>query len=467
MAENVVVRFAPSPTGVLHIGSVRTALFNWLFAKHNNGRFILRIEDTDKLRSTDENTQLIFDVMKWLGLNYDEVFIQSARIERHREVAKQLVESGMAYYCYCTQEELEQKKMQALAEGKSYKYDRTCRNSEHHNDDVQPVIRIKAPLDGITVVNDLVQGRIQVENTQIDDFVLLRSDGTPTYMLSVVVDDHDMGITHIIRGDDHLTNTFRQIQIYRACGWNIPTFAHIPLIYGADGAKLSKRHGAVSAVEYQTMGFLPEALLNYLMRLGWSHGNDEIIQLLQAIEWFSFDNVGKSPARFDFDKLSSINAHYIRNMDNNALFDRLADFFPKQIDSNAKDIILNGLNSLKERATTLVDLAQSSVLYAYGPNCYSEDCVKYHDNVHLELLTKYMDLLKDSYDFSENMLLTKAREFATNNKIKLVEIAQTLRAALVGKLASPSVFEIIANVGIAETERRVNDFRNWNGSCKN
>ncbi len=466
--ENVVVRFAPSPTGVLHIGSVRTAFFNWLYAKHNGGKFILRVEDTDKMRSTDENTQLIFDVMKWLGLSYDEVFIQSARIERHKEVAQKLVEEGKAYYCYCTQEELEQKKAQALEDGVSYKYDRKCRDGVPENaDSADPVIRIKCPLEGATSVNDLVQGEVQVDNGQLDDFVLLRSDGTPTYMLSVVVDDHDMGVTHVVRGDDHLTNTFRQIQIYRACGWDIPVYAHIPLIYGDDGTKLSKRHGAVSAVEYQNLGYLPEALLNYLLRLGWSHGNDEIISVEQAIEWFNFDNVGKSPARFDLNKLNNVNSHYIRNTANDELYLRLESFFEREIDDEHKNIILAGMRSLKERAVTLVDLAEAAILYAYGPTQYTEECIKYHDEEHLTLTGEYLKYISGNENYDEEALLMMARTFAKEHDTKLVEIAQCLRCALVGKLASPSVFEIMQNIGCTAVEKRFNDYRNWDGYSRN
>ena len=321
---SIRVRFAPSPTGVLHIGSVRTALFNWLFARHNSGKFLLRIEDTDKLRSTDENTKLIFEILKWLEIDWDEEpVIQSSRIERHKEIAEGLVKQGKAYYCYCSPEELESKKEEAKKKGIPYKYDGTCQNRTDIPEGINPVIRLKADIAGATTIHDLVQGEVTVKNSQLDDMILLRSDGTPTYMLSVVVDDHDMGITHVIRGDDHLTNTFRQIQIYKACGWDIPTFGHIPLIYGPDGSKLSKRHGAVSANDYKELGYLPEAIFNYLLRLGWSHGDDEIISKENAINWFDFDNVGKSPSRFDMAKLQNLNAYYMRQKENSSLFDVL------------------------------------------------------------------------------------------------------------------------------------------------
>ncbi len=315
---SVVTRFAPSPTGFLHIGGARTALFNWLYARHHGGRFLLRIEDTDRARSTQAAIEAIFDGLRWLGLDADEpATFQSAHLARHAEIARGLLEQGRAYRCYCTAEELAAMRERARAEGRSTGYDGRCRDLDpaQARTGVPFVIRLKMPRDGETVIEDAVQGAVRFPNSQLDDMVLLRSDGTPTYMLSVVVDDHDMAISHIIRGDDHLVNAARQAQLYRAQGWPVPAFAHIPLIHGADGAKLSKRHGALGVDAYRDQGFLPEAMRNYLLRLGWGHGDDEIISTEQAIAWFDLDGVGKGAARFDLARLTSLNAHYLRQMD--------------------------------------------------------------------------------------------------------------------------------------------------------
>ena len=455
------VRFAPSPTGVLHIGSVRTALFNWLYARHNKGNFFLRIEDTDKLRSTDENTRLIFKILEWLNIDWDgKPVIQSSRIDRHKEVAIDLVNKGKAYYCYCTSEELASKKEQCLKENKPYKYDGKCRNgNNNHDPNIKPVIRLKSELEGSTTVNDMVQGEVTVSNSQLDDLVLIRSDGTPTYMLSVVVDDHDMNITHVIRGDDHLTNTFRQIQIYKACGWEVPKFGHIPLIYGPDGAKLSKRHGAASAIDYMQLGYLPEAIANYLLRLGWSHGNDEIITREDAIKWFDFDSVGKSPSRFDMAKLQNLNAHYIKERNNESLLAYTLPFFKCTVDEQSKRNILKGMNSLKERAKTVVELADNALIYVNSPETYEEKCSKYATSMHLELLQEIVDKLNtNEYSTNEEELCNSIKEFSQSKGVKLVEIAQAMRGALCGKLASPSVFEIVSIIGKEETIKRLKSF---------
>ena len=456
---SIRVRFAPSPTGVLHIGSVRTALFNWLFARHNKGKFLLRIEDTDKLRSTDENTKAIFEILKWLEIDWDdEPVIQSQNINRHKEVALDLIKQGKAYYCYCTPEELAAKKEAALEAGKSYKYDGTCRNRTDKPEGIEPVIRLKAENDGRTTVNDMVQGEVTIENSQLDDLVLVRSDGTPTYMLSVIVDDHDMGITHVIRGDDHLTNTFRQIQIYKACGWNIPEFGHIPLIYGPDGAKLSKRHGAASAQDYRTLGYLPEAISNYLLRLGWSHGDDEIISRKQAIEWFSFENVGKSPSRFDMAKLQNLNAHYIKERDNQSLLNYIIPFLNENLNEIQKKQILLGMNSLKERAKTVIDLAEGIQVYIEAPQHFDEACSKYATPNHLKWLEEVIEIINNMNPIIEKDLCEKVKELAKAQSTKLVEIAQAIRGALCGKLVSPSVFEIIEILGQDESVRRIENF---------
>lgn len=457
--SKIRVRFAPSPTGVLHIGSVRTALFNWLFARHNGGKFLLRIEDTDKLRSTEENTKSIFEILKWLDIDWDEEpVIQSGNIERHMEVAENLVKQGKAYYCYCSPEELAKKKEEALKAGKSYKYDGKCRSCTEKIAGKNPVIRLKAENEGKTTVNDMVQGEVTIENSQIDDLVLLRSDGTPTYMLSVVVDDHDMRVTHVIRGDDHLTNTFRQIQIYQACGWEIPRFGHIPLIYGPDGAKLSKRHGAASAQDYRTLGYLPEAISNYLLRLGWSHGDDEIITRQQAIGWFDFDTVGKSPSRFDMAKLQNLNAHYMRERDNKSLLDYMRPFLKSELTTEQEFRILAGMNSLKERAKTILELVDGVQVYLSAPEVYDDVCRKYATPKHIELLAKVIRIVEEMHPLAEHELCDKVKELAKKNEVKLVEIAQAMRGALCGKLVSPSVFEIIEILGKEDTIERIEKY---------
>jgi glutamyl-tRNA synthetase len=453
---SVKVRFAPSPTGVLHIGSVRTALFNWLFARHNNGKFLLRIEDTDKLRSTKENINSIFEILEWLNINWDEEpVIQSSRLERHKELALELVERGKAYFCYCTPEELASKKELSIKEGRSYKYDRKCRDFKAKRSNIPAAIRLKSEIPGSTIVHDIVQGRVEIENSQLDDLVLLRSDGTPTYMLSVVADDHDMGITHVIRGDDHLTNTFRQIQIYKAFGWDIPQFAHIPLIYGPDGLKLSKRHGASSAQDYRQLGYLPEAISNYLLRLGWSHGDDEIISKSDAIKWFDLNSVGKSPARFDIAKLQNLNAHYIRERSNESLLELIKEFSCKSISEDSKNRILKGMNSLKERARTLKELAQAAEIYISEPLEFEESCKKYASPYHLDLLKEIVEIVENYQQIDEQTLCDRVKVLAKEKNTKLVEIAQSIRGALCGKLVSPSVFEIMEILGKTETIKRL------------
>ncbi|MDR1475744.1 MAG: glutamate--tRNA ligase [Holosporales bacterium] len=457
---SVVVRFAPSPTGVLHIGSVRTALFNWLFARHHGGKFLLRIEDTDRLRSTAENARSILEILNWLELDWDgEPVVQSSRIERHKEVANELVRSGKAFYCTCSPEELAVKKEAAIKAGKSHKYDGKCREQV-----VRPfenaVIRLRAETCGVTILDDLVQERVSTENAQLDDLVLLRSDETPTYMLSVVVDDHDMGVTHVLRGDDHLTNTFRQIQIYKACGWDIPQFGHIPLIYGPDGAKLSKRHGAASAQDYMQLGYLPEAIFNYLLRLGWSHGDSEIISRSEAVEWFDITGVGKSPARFDMAKLQNLNAHYMKMKDDQAIFECMSPFLETEesITDSQKNDILRGMKSLKGRSRTLVDLAESAKIYISAPKVFDDACSKYATNEHLSLLQDFVNIVEAADNLQESSMLEATKILASERSVKLVEIAQAVRGALCGKLASPSVFEIIEIIGKSETIARVRSF---------
>jgi len=361
-----ITRFAPSPTGFLHIGGARTALFNWLYAKNTGGKFLLRIEDTDRERSTQAAVEAILDGMKWLGLEWDDdVFFQFARAPRHAQVAEELIAKGQAYRCYCTAEELAAMRETAQKEGKGFRYDGRWRDrpATEAPAGVKPTIRIKAPPEGSITIQDKVQGEVTVDCKQLDDMVLLRSDGTPTYMLAVVVDDHDMGVTQIIRGDDHLTNTFRQRMIYDAMGWKAPDFAHIPLIHGADGAKLSKRHGALGVDAYRDMGYLPEAVRNYLLRLGWSHGDEETISTEQAIAWFNLGSVGKSPSRFDFTKLENLNGHYMREADDERLANLIMPRFPNAT-TEGKERIIRGMNGLKQRAKNLNELAENAAFYA-------------------------------------------------------------------------------------------------------
>src|SRR5690349_18934953 len=371
MAENSapVLRFAPSPTGYLHIGGARTALFNWLYARHTGGKFLLRIEDTDRARSSKEAIDAILDGMRWLDLDWDgHEYYQSQFWARHAEIAHRLLERGAAYRCYMTQEELAEQREKAKAERKPFRINSPWRDVTDEQGDKPFVIRLKAPREGETVIDDQVQGRVTVQNAEIDDFILLRSDGTPTYMLAVVVDDHDMGVTHVIRGDDHLNNAFRQLAIIRAMGWPEPTYAHVPLIHGPDGAKLSKRHGAMGVDAYRDeLGLLPEAVGNYLLRLGWGHGDDEIISREQAIEWFDLDHVGKSPSRFDFKKLENLNGHYIREADNSRLADLVAPKLGISTEEQ-KALLLSAMPELKARAHTLNQLVDGAhFLFASRP----------------------------------------------------------------------------------------------------
>lgn len=458
---SIVTRFAPSPTGYLHIGGARTALFNWLFARHHGGTFLLRIEDTDRARSTEPAVEAILDGLSWLGLGWDgEAVRQFARSARHAEVARQLLAEDRAYRCYATPEELEAMRAAQRAAGLPQRYDGRWR--DHDPNEAPPgaphVIRLKAPVEGSTTVLDLVQGEVTVANAQLDDMVLLRADGTPTYMLSVVVDDHDMGVTHVIRGDDHLTNTFRQIQLYRACGWQTPEFAHIPLIHGPDGAKLSKRHGALGVDTYREMGYLPEALRNYLLRLGWSHGDAEIISTEQAIAWFDLDHVGRSAARFDFTKLQNLNAHYLRARDDQELAGEVAARLAKPEDALLLDRLRRGMGGLKARAKTLVDLAEAATLYVAARPLSLDDkaraALSGEGRAILAALRADLGALP-TWEAEALEALTRTKAEAAGHK--LGELAQPLRAAVTGSLVSPPVFEVLAVLGRDEALGRIDD----------
>lgn len=454
----VITRFAPSPTGFLHIGGARTALFNYLFSKHHGGQFLLRIEDTDHLRSTPEATQAILHSLNWLGLHWDqETVYQSHNFHRHQEVGIQLYQKGQAYYCDCSPEFLEEMRETALKNGQKPGYNGRCR----HRNLTTGALRLKTPETESVTIQDLVQGPVTIQNEQIDDMVLLRSDGTPTYMLSVVVDDHDMNITHVIRGDDHLTNAFRQYHIYKAMGWHVPEFAHIPMIHGPDGAKLSKRHGSVGVEAYEDMGYLPIALRNYLVRLGWGHGDDEIISDAQAIEWFTLNNVGKSPARFDFRKLDSLNAHYIREADNSFLTTlvqkELPKFLPDDTWKSHRDRLEKGMNGLKQRATTVKELTQNALFYVRSRPLPLTEEAQAQIAQNKDLLKTIADHMAVLSLWNHHSLETTLRQFCETQGIKLGQAAQTLRAALTGSLISPSVFDAMEVLGKQESLARLND----------
>lgn len=459
---SVVTRFAPSPTGFLHIGGARTALFNWLFSKHHGGKFLLRIEDTDRERSTQEAIDAIMGGLKWMGLEWDgEPFFQFSRAARHAEVAMKMVEMGKAYRCYMTPQEIEQERAAATAEGKQFRYDGRWRDRPESEapPGVKPVIRLKAAREGETVIRDKVQGDVIVANSQLDDMVLLRSDGTPTYMLAVVVDDHDMGITHVIRGDDHLTNAARQMQIYQAMGWEKPVFAHVPLIHGPDGAKLSKRHGALAVEAYRDMGYLPEAMRNYLLRLGWSHGDDEIISTAQAVEWFNLESLGKSPSRFDFMKLENLNGHYIREADDARLVELIVPGLEKKLGKalgvEEKELLKTAMDGLKQRAKTIVQLIDNAVFYVVDELEISPDAKKILAAMPEPLMQKIVYALERVELWKEKALETRMREFADVENIKLGNVAQPLRAKLTGSLSSPGIFEVMALLGKEKCLRRL------------
>ncbi|MBI3708077.1 MAG: glutamate--tRNA ligase [Proteobacteria bacterium] len=462
---SIVCRFAPSPTGFLHIGGARTALFNWLFARHHGGQFRLRIEDTDRARSTPEATQAILDGLSWLGLQWDgEVVHQFARAPRHAEAARSLLGQGKAYHCYCSPAELEEMRAKAKAEGRSMRYDGRWRDRDPRDapQGVPPVIRLKAPQTGQTVIRDRVQGDVVIANEQLDDMVLLRADGTPTYMLSVVVDDYDMGVTHVIRGDDHLNNAARQMQLIQALGWPVPEYAHIPLIHGPDGAKLSKRHGALGVEAYCEMGYLPEALRNYLLRLGWAHGDAEIIATEQAIAWFDLDAVGRSPSRFDFVKLANLNGHYLRETDDGRLVDmivpRLEQSIGISVDVQGRERLRRGLPGLKSRAKTLVELAAGATFYVHPrPLPLNEAAAKLLDPAARARLAGLLPALAGAAEWRAAALEAVVRQAAETARVKLGDFAQPLRAALTGAAASPPIFEVLEVLGRDETLGRLRD----------
>jgi glutamyl-tRNA synthetase len=470
MTDTVVTRFAPSPTGFLHIGGARTALFNWLYARKHQGKMLLRIEDTDRQRSTTEAIDAILDGLKWLGLDWDgDVIYQFSRAARHREAAEQLLASGRAYRCYATQEELAEMREKARAEGRTRLYDGLWRDRDPSEAPagMAPTIRLKAPQTGETVIDDQVQGRVVWQNENLDDLVLLRGDGTPTYMLAVVVDDHDMGVTHIIRGDDHLINAARQKQIYDALGWDVPNMSHIPLIHGPDGSKLSKRHGALGVDAYRAMGYLPAALRNYLVRLGWSHGDQEIFSTQEMIEAFDLSGIGRSAARFDFAKLESLNGHYIRHAEDQSLvtmFEDLLNYIPAgpalqaKLNDTTRAQLLKAMPSLKERAKTLLELIDGSYfIFADRPLEVDAKAAALLTPESRQLIGRLRTALEAVTSWTPEATEAAVRSFAEQNNLKLGQVAQPLRAALTGRTTSPGIFDVLGVLGREECLARLGD----------
>ena len=470
MTETVVTRFAPSPTGFLHIGGARTALFNWLYARGRGGRMLLRIEDTDRERSTEAAIDAIIDGLTWLGIDWDDdILYQFSRAARHREVAEQLLATDQAYLCYASQAELDAMREKARQEGRTRLFDERWRErqSSEAPPDAKPVVRLKTPLTGETVIDDEVQGRVAWQNEHLDDLVLLRSDGTPTYMLAVVVDDRDMGITHIIRGDDHLTNAARQKQIYDALGWEVPAMAHIPLIHGADGAKLSKRHGALGVDAYRAMGYLPAALRNYLMRLGWSHGDQEVFTTEEMIAAFDLPQIGRSAARFDFAKLENLNGQYMRASSDEELLATIEALLPHIPDGAAladklahglRDRLLAAMPGLKERAKTLVELIeQARYLYVERPIVPEAKARALLTPEAQSILRDVADALKTVEPWTAAAAEAAIRSVAEHRGLKLGAVAQPLRAALTGRTTSPGIFDVLAVLGKLESLGRLAD----------
>lgn len=456
---SVVTRFAPSPTGYLHIGGARTALFNWLFARANGGKYLLRIEDTDRERSTDAAVKAIFEGLEWLGLLGDEdPLFQSARAGRHAEVAQDMVSRGAAYRCYLTSAEIEALRVETREAGKPFRS--PWRDRTDHPSDQAYTIRLRAPLDGSTVIEDRVQGRVEIAHDQLDDLILLRSDGAPTYMLAVVVDDHDMGVTHVIRGDDHLTNAFRQLQIIRALGWAEPTYAHVPLIHGPDGAKLSKRHGALGVDAYREMGYLPEAMRNYLLRLGWSHGDDEIISTEQAIAWFNLDHIGRSPARLDFDKLASVNAHYLREADDDRLMNLWKNFAFRanwRPDQGELAKVKRGMPLLKARSKTVPDLLKESA-FLIAPGHRSDAKLNPASSIEPEQrqrLARLSDVLAKTPNWDAETISITLKDFAASEGVGLGKIGPPLRAVLTGGAPAPDLGNLLWLLGKDESLARM------------
>ena len=453
----IITRIAPSPTGFLHIGNARTALFNWLFARHHGGKFLLRVEDTNKEKSSQEAIDAIHSGLKWLGLDHDDAAIyQSHNARRHAEMAHELLAKGKAYKCFTSPEELAELREAAQEKRNVFRFQSPWREvpESEHPADTPYVIRLKAPNDGIITIDDQVQGEVKLGAGEVEDVILLRSDGSPTYMLAVVVDDHDMGITHIIRGDDHLTNSAKQQLIYEAMGWNVPHFAHVPLIHGPDGAKLSKRHGALGVDAYREMGYLPQAMRNYLLRLGWASGDQEFFSREEMIKQFSIEGIGKSPSRFDFAKLENLNGQYIRQSENAELLELTLPFFKQALSDDQKAMLSKAIGSLKERAKTLVELADSAAFYLEHPTPQEEKAIHQLEEGR-ELLAAFVPELEKQNEWNHEALFPFAKAFAESQGTKVGKLMAPVRVAITGSTASPSMFEVMEILGREESLRRL------------
>ncbi len=461
--KKVATRFAPSPTGPLHIGGVRTALFNWLYSKNQNGKFYLRIEDTDKERSKEEYKNQIIKSLQWIGINHDGTeYIQSQKIDDHIKVANELLKKGSAYRCYCSTEEIEAQKKRAKQKKIPYVYDRKWRNRNENEapKDIKPVIRFKSKIDGTSILKDKVQGNVEIENNTIEDFVILRNDGTPTYNLSAAVDDHQMDMTHIIRGDDHKINTFKQIQIYEAMEWTLPTFAHIPLIHTIEGKKLSKRDKASTLEDYSKIGIMPDALRNYLLRLGWSYEDKEIFTLDESIRYFNLEGIGKSPSKLDLSRILSMNEHYIKSIDENELFNQLIDYcevFKNKIIGEKKDKIKRSLTFLKNKAKTLEDIYNNSQYIINDEVNFNKEDLKLIDANAQKIISEFKDNIKEISNFTRENLEPIVQELIKSNNTNFKGVGQPLRVALTGSKFGPGIYDIIISLGKVEVEKRLSN----------
>ncbi len=459
--KKVATRFAPSPTGALHIGGVRTALFNWLYSKNHNGKFYLRVEDTDKERSKDEFKDQIIQSLKWIGINYDgEEYIQSKKVDDHIKVANELLKNGNAYKCYCSSEEIEEQKKRARQKKIPYIYDRKWRDKSENDapKDIKPVIRFKSKIDGTSILKDLVQGEVEIENNTIEDFIILRNDGTPTYNLSASVDDHQMDMTHIIRGDDHKINTFKQIQIYQAMKWELPSFAHIPLIHTIEGKKLSKRDQASTLDDYSKIGIMPDALRNYLLRLGWSYKDKEIFTLDESIKYFNLEGIGKSPSKLDMSRILSMNEHYIKNINENDLFNQLTEYcklYKSEIQSDKKDKIKKSLTFLKNKAKTLEDIFNNGQYIIKDEVDFNKDDLKLIDDKARKIISDFNDRFEKIDQPSREILEPIVNELIKSHDTNFKGVGQPLRIALTGSKFGPGIYDIILSLGKEEVQKRL------------
>ena len=459
--KKVATRFAPSPTGALHIGGVRTALFNWLYSKNHNGKFYLRVEDTDKERSKDEYKNQIIKSLKWIGINYDgEEYIQSKKVDDHIKVANELLKNGNAYKCYCSSEEIEEQKKRARQKKIPYIYDRKWRDKKESDapKDIKPVIRFKSKIDGTSILKDLVQGDVEIDNNTIEDFIILRNDGTPTYNLSASVDDHQMNMTHIIRGDDHKINTFKQIQIYQAMKWELPSFAHIPLIHTIEGKKLSKRDQASTLDDYSKIGIMPDALRNYLLRLGWSYKDKEIFTLEESIKFFNLEGIGKSPSKLDMSRILSMNEHYIKNINENDLFTQLTEYcklYKSEIQSDKKDKIKKSLTFLKNKAKTLEDIFNNGQYIIKDEVDFNKDDLKLIDDKARKVISDFNDRFEKIDQPSREILEPIVNELIKSHDTNFKGVGQPLRIALTGSKFGPGIYDIILSLGKEEVQKRL------------